>query len=123
MMNIKELTPGVYKICEIDSSYPGGSKDNATVHLLRVTGERMLYFIDHDTLGQHPSKMDFTEYEVLSRYNSVPQVEKCEITISFSDEAGQRFEFTVKDLWTLRSVFDAMPWLKDPFGYVPRKRR
>ncbi len=26
MMNIKELTPGVYKIREIDPSYPGDSK-------------------------------------------------------------------------------------------------
>jgi hypothetical protein len=124
-MNIKELFPGLYKIrkreyTSVKLARRSGSSHH--VHLLRVTGagERLRYYIDHDQEGIHPSQLP-EDYEVLSKYDGPPQIGNCYITISFADSAGEQFTFSVKDTWALRSIFDAMPWLKKPFGYSPRR--
>ena len=125
---MEKLEPGIYKIRKRDYVTPFGAKhvrqsmNGHAVHLLRVTGvgDTLRYFIDHNPVGQHPSEIN-EDYEVLSKYEGQPQVGNCIITIKFSDAAGERFEFSVRDAWSLRNIFDSMSWLKKPFGYVPRK--
>ena len=125
-MKVHELSPGIYKIRKRDYNMPFGAKrprsQNFPVHLLRVVGngDKKRYFIDHDQLGQHPSEFN-DEYEVLSKYDGQPQVGNGTITLKFADAAGEQFEFVVRDVWTLRGIFDSMPWRHTPFGYLRRK--
>jgi hypothetical protein len=128
-MKIDELTPGVYKIRK-QAYIPYGAKfarpNSNPIHLLRVegVGEQRKYFLDDDILGQHPHNMEAVgNYEILSKYDGDPQIGNCRITISFADTAGQKFEFMVRDTWSLRHLFDAMPWLKKPFGYVTSRSK
>lgn len=126
---MKNLLPGLYKIRKQDYVTPYGAKHvrlsnrNHPVRLLRVTGagEKLRYYIDHDTVGVHPNDL-MEDYEVIGKYEPYPQVGNCLITLSFADSSGEHFEFTVRDAWTLRGIFDSMPWLKKPFGYLPRKK-
>lgn len=125
-MKMHELSPGIYKIRKRDYNMPFGAKrsrpQNFQVHLLRVigNGDKKRYFIDHDQMGQLPSEFN-EEYEVLSKYDGQPQVGNCTITLKFADASGEQFEFVVRDVWTLRSIFDSMPWLHKPFGYLKRR--
>jgi hypothetical protein len=126
-MKIKELNEGVYKVRK-ENYVPYGAKhprsNNNTIQILRVTGvgQSRLYFLDHDTFGRHPDQMaDVDRFEVLSRYDGDPQISNCKINIQFTDASGEAFEFTVRDAWSLKSVFESMPWLKRPFGYIKLK--
>ena len=128
-MKIKELSPGIYKIRR-KSYVPYGAKhprdNNNTIRLLTVvgTGANRKYHIDHDTFGQHPEEMyDMEDFEVISRYESIPQVNNQSITISFKDGSGDQFEFRVVDAWTLGNLFRHFTWLQKPFGYFKRKKR
>lgn len=124
-MNLKELSPGIYKIRKKQYSPGKRSRANTSpVHLLRVEGygETLKYYMDHDTMGDHPREMNILDdYEVVSRYDGIPQVNSARITISWVDGSGDRFEWQMTSAWVLRSVLDALPWLKKPFGYVARK--
>lgn len=123
-MKMNELEPGMYKIQKAtNGSVRPLRREMRTVHLLRVTGygEKRLYFIDDDIYGEHPHRVA-NEYEVISKYDGVPQVGKARITIAFVDASGDEFTFTMSNAWSLRNVFDAMPWLKKAFGYVPRRK-
>ena len=126
-MKINEVSQGIYKIRERDTLTTYGNKRGRSfesrTHLLRVTGigEKRKYFIDHDTLGERLNSVDFErDYEIVSKYNNAPEVNKAEITISFSDGAGDYFRFTVTDAWLLRRLFEEMPWLQKGFGYEAR---
>ncbi|HEX5170963.1 MAG TPA: hypothetical protein VFW11_17430 [Cyclobacteriaceae bacterium] len=125
-MKIHELTPGIYKIRKRDYTMPFGARrlrsQNHPVHLLRVmgSGDKKRYYIDHDQLGQHPTEFG-DEYDVLSKYDGQPQVGNCTVTLKFADASGEQFEFVIHDAWSLRAVFDSMPWLHKPFGYLRRK--
>ncbi len=128
-MRIDELSPGIYKIRK-EAYIPSGAKfarpNTNPIHLLRVAGAgaQRKYYLDDDIIGQHPHEMDVLgNYEILSRYDGEPQVGNCRITISFADASGQKFEFVVRDTWSLRYLLDAMPWLKKPFGYGPNRSR
>lgn len=120
-MKINELHSGIYKIRKSSTT---ARYNNNTVHLLRVkgVGESMLYFFDHDTLGQHPKNLDLGSYEILARYDTVPEVNVPKIKIEWCDSSGQCFQFIVRDAWALKNVFEELPWLKDAFGYVPKKK-
>jgi len=128
-MKINELSPGIYKIRR-QAYVPYGAKhprdNNNTIRLLTVvgTGANRKYHIDHDTFGQHPHEIyDMEHYEVISKYESIPQVNNQSITISFKDGAGDKFEFRVVDAWTLGNLFQHFTWLQKPFGYLKRKKR
>ena len=127
-MKMNELTQGIYKIRQkstVSFKNKRGKSFKNEIHLLRVTGagEKRRYFIDHDTLGDTPRTTDFEQdYEVVSKYAIAPEVNKAQITISFSDGNGDSFEFTVYDAWRLRHIFEEMPWLQKGFGYEPRKK-
>lgn len=129
-MKLTELNPGIYKIRKKDYRTPFGAKSSRTrfkteVHILRVTGagQSLRYFVDHDVIGHHPSKMNgfAGEYEVVSRFDGDPSVFNCSITMQFTDGGGDVHTYTVTDMWALRNVLDAMPWLKKPFGYTPNR--
>lgn len=129
-MKMNELTPGIYKIREKETLTTFGNKRGrqfqSRVHLLRVTGagQKRKYYIDHDTLGENPGSVDFEgDYEVVSRYDNVPEVNRAEIVLSFSDGTGDHFTFTVLDAWRLRSLFEEMPWLQKGFGYERRHKK
>ena len=128
-MKMNDLTPGIYKIRnKSTSSFRNrrGKRLKDEMHLLRVTGNgaSRKYFIDHDTIGQGSIGSNFeNDYEIISRYPIAPEVNKAQITISFSDGTGDYFEFTVFDAWRLRHLFEEMPWLQKGFGYEPRKAR
>jgi hypothetical protein len=116
-MKISELTPGIYKIRERNRRYSfrGESSSGYPVHLLRVegAGARCRFYIDQDTQGQHPAKMDFARsYQIISRYTVAPDIDRAQLIISFSDEQGDQFNFVVNDAWRLRTVFESLPWLK-----------
>ena len=125
-MKIKELNPGIYKIRR-EVYVPYGAKrpvaNHNTIHLLTVTGhgQNRRYYFDHDTFGQKPEDC-MEDYEVISRYESVPQVLSPRITLSFKDASGHEFEFRLMDAWGLRNVFEKMTWLQKPFGFVRRKK-
>ena len=128
-MKIKELSPGIYKIRR-QAYVPYGAKhprdNNNTIRVLTVvgTGANRKYHIDHDTFGQPPEEMyDMEDFEVISKYESTPQVNNQSITISFKDGAGDKFEFRVVDAWTLGNLFQHFTWLQKPFGYFKRKKR
>jgi hypothetical protein len=127
-MKVHELSPGIYKIRKRDYNMPFGARrsnsQNHAVHLLRVVGhgEKKRYYIDHDQMGESPSRFN-DDYEVVSKYDGPPQVGNCTITLKFSDSSGEKFEFVVRDVWTLRGIFDSMPWLHKPFGYLRRKNK
>lgn len=121
-MKIKELNPGLYKIQKVDPYRPSPHSKGQTVRLLRVTGygDKRLYFIDNYP-GVHPSKIE-DDYEVLSRYDGLPNVDRAFITVTFTDGAGQEFKFSMRSVWALKGILEEMPWLKKPLGYLPRKR-
>ena len=127
-MKIHELVPGIYKVRRQAAIPMGGRslrRNVNAVQLLRVegAGQTRLYFIDHETIGQHPDDMEGLEkYEVISRYEHDPQIARCRITISFRDSGGQEFAFSVGDAWSLRRMFDSLPWLKGPFGFTRGKK-
>lgn len=128
LMKMKELDQGFYKIRRRDYNMPFGAKharsQNHPVHILRVSGygERKRYHIDNDIQGIHPSAIN-EDYEVLSKYDGMPQVGNVTVTLAFADSSGERFQFVVRDAWSLRALFDAMPWLHKPFGYLRRKQK
>ncbi|SHH24665.1 hypothetical protein SAMN04488109_3349 [Chryseolinea serpens] len=128
-MKMMELTPGLYKIRKQDYALGGrrpGRKNSNTVHMLTVrgVGDSLRYHIDHDPFGSHPRDHDdIGDYEVVSRYDGPPQIDHCRITLTFTDAAGDTFNFEVKSLWTLRTLLDSMEFLKKPFDYVPRRRK
>lgn len=126
VMKFSDLTPGLYKIRR--KEYGGGRKSRSKTneaHLLRVTGrgDSLTYYIDHDTIGQHPRNMnDLTEdYEVIAKIDGMPQIHNCRITVSFTDSAGDSYTWTVTNAWLLRDIFDTHTWLKQPFGFEPRR--
>lgn len=126
-MKIKELNPGIYKVRKAIHVSWYGSRPVANtnkIHLLTVQGhgEARRYFFDHDVIGQSPESC-MEDYEVISKYESVPQVLRPEIILRFKDGSGEEFVFTLKDAWGLRNVFDKFKWLQKPFGYVKRKTR
>lgn len=94
-----------------------------SIHLLTVRshGQSRRYYIDHDTIGQTPESC-MEDYEILSRYESVPQVVHPEIIIRFRDGSGEQFAFRVCDAWGLRNVFEHFSWLQKPFGFAKRKK-
>lgn len=127
-MKIKELSPGIYKIRK-EVYVPYGAKrpvsNNNTIQLLTVVGmgQARRYYFDQDTLGQKPEEVEDMEgYEILSKYESTPQVNHQSISLSFRDGAGDKFEFRVTDAWGLRNMFEQLKWLQVPFGYVRRKK-
>jgi hypothetical protein len=116
-MKINELTPGIYKIRERNRRYSfrGETSSGYSVRLLRVVGagSQCRFYIDQDTKGKHPAKMDFARsYQIISRYSGPPDIDRAQLVISFSDEQGDRFNFVVNDAWRLSTVFEALPWLK-----------
>ena len=126
-MKMNELMPGIYKIREkaVSIGNRRGRSFKNQIHLLRVTGtgQKRRYFVDHDTLGDSPRTTDFEQdYEMVNRYPTAPEVNKAQITISFSDGNGDFFEFTMYDAWRLRHIFEEMPWLQKGFGYEARKK-
>lgn len=126
-MKVSELQPGIYKIRKKEYAPPRRGKGNGnTAHLLRVQGhgEKQKYFIDHDSFGAHPRDMsDLDQYEVVSKYDQVPQVMRPRITILWVDGSGDEYTWQVTNAWSLRGIFDAMPWIKDAFGYVAKRRK
>ncbi|HEY5690384.1 MAG TPA: hypothetical protein VIS49_02920 [Cyclobacteriaceae bacterium] len=130
-MKIKELSPGIYKVKRKAYTQYGAKHSRInynSVQLLTVVGvgDSRRYYFDHDTLGQKPGEMEgmegMDEYEIISKYDHVPQVCQPRIKISFKDGAGDKFEFGVIDAWGLRNVFEKMEWLQKPFGFVKRKK-
>ncbi len=124
-MKISELQPGIYKIRRKEDP-DGHRRIGDEILLLRVTGmgaERK-YFVNHDTSGEEPGRTDFDRYfEVIHRYEKAPMVCKQEIRLQFRDTAGDCFEFAVESTEELKRLFNEIPWLKEPFGYVPNKSR
>jgi hypothetical protein len=126
-MKLNELSPGIYKIRELESADAVTHRQGKVlklVHLLRVTGtgERRKYFIDHDTLGEDGQHISFNrDYEIMYRYQGFPEVNRPKIRISFSD-GSDIFEFEVADAWALRDIFEELPWLQKAFGYEPRRK-
>lgn len=125
---MNDLTPGIYKIRNKATSCFRNHKGKylkVELHLLRVTGTgpSRKYFIDHDTIGEASFGSFENDYEIVTRYPVTPEVNKAQITISFSYGTGDHFEFTVFDVWRLRHLFEEMPWLQKSFGYEPRKAR
>lgn len=127
-MKIKELSPGIYKVKRRAYMQYGAKHSRVNynaVQLLTVvgSGQGRRYFFDHDTVGQKPNEMEgIDEYEIISKYDYVPQVCHPRIKISFKDGAGDKFEFGVIDAWGLRNVFEKLEWLQKPFGFVKRKK-
>lgn len=128
-MKMEALGPGLYKIRKKEYQSGGnkaGRKNVNTIHMLTVrgVGDGLRYHIDHDPFGVHPRTMHhLDDYEVLSRYDGPPQIDHCLITLTFTDAAGDTFNFQVKSLWTLRAVMESMEFLKKPFDFVVRKRK
>jgi hypothetical protein len=122
-MKLNQLERGIYKIRRATDG--GRFASNEAPSILRVTGagDSLRYYIDADLLGQKPSEMNMNEYEVVSKYDGTPTLGNCTITLTFADASGDKFEFTTRDAWGLRNIFDAIPWLQKPFGYVARKRK
>lgn len=125
-----KLQPGYYKIrkrdYQADLLKKHDRKNANPVRLLRVVGigDKQKLFIDQDTIGRLTIEFpDLAEYEVVSKYEREPQIGNVHFIISFADASGERFNFMVKDAWSLRAVFDANPWLKEPFNYKPEKRK
>lgn len=126
-MKMKELTPGYYKIQKRYYQYSGRRKqNNNTIHLLRVEGygEQIKYFIDNDLQGFNTKEVeDFEEFEMLTKLNGPPEVRNARITISFMDETGTEYGWSMVGSWTLRALFEELPWLKKPFGFIPHRSR
>lgn len=123
-MKLDELTPGLYKIRLAEYTPIGLRKKRTSIHLLRVegSGTKCKCYLDHDTLGEHPSKVSYlSEYEILGKYDGPPQVNRPSISISFFDNDGSEIQLTMHDFWQVRNMLDAMPWLKKPLGFTPRK--
>jgi hypothetical protein len=79
-------------------------------------GRQCKYFIDQDTRGLHPAKMDFAKnYQIISRYSREPDVSRAQLLVSFSDQQGDKFTFVVNDAWRLGAVLESLPWLKAGF--------
>ena len=125
-MRMTELSPGIYKIRKKDYSRYG-SKRNAEreIRLLRVVGngEKRKYYLDQNTTGDAINMLSYyNDFEIVSKYVGDPQVSKPLLTISWVDENGDAFEWCVTNAWALRSVFDAMEWLKKPFQFGQRNQ-
>lgn len=127
-MKMTDLSPGWYKVRPQEYNAYGAKhrrKNNNVIEILRVigVGDNKRYYLDHDTVGAHPRDMtSLGNYEIVSKYDGEPTISKCRISISFQDASGTEFVFSVTDVWGLRNLFEFIPWLKKPFGYVPRKR-
>ena len=122
-MEMGSLGPGMYKIIARDEV-----RHSKRVHLLRVTGygEQQKYFLDNSTLGEHPREFEnssWNTYTVVKKYSVSPQIFKPSLLVRFTDEDGHEYTFSVRDTWTLRSLFDLLPWLKQAFGFMPNKSR
>jgi hypothetical protein len=120
MDKIAELTPGLYKIVKRDEKHHA--------HLLRVegNGEKRMIYLDHSQAGSHPSRMshsEWEEYEVIKKYDYPPEVFSGKLTLTFQDSDRHEFSFTVNSAWALRSVFETMPWLQDPFAFKRNRSR
>ncbi len=128
-MKIKELEPGIYKIRK-EAYVPYGAKrpigNYNSIQLLTVvgTGQYRRYYFDQDTLGQKPEDIEgMDNFEIISKYEPIPQVNNQSLSLSFKDGAGDQFEFRVSDAWGLKNLFEKFTWLQKPFGYVRRKKR
>lgn len=125
---MRQLEPGWYKVRRQQYNAYGSKhprKNDNIIEILRVVGvgDRCRYYLDNDTFGAHPKEMEFLDYyEVVSKYDGEPTISNCSISLSFQDASGTQFVFSAKDVWVLRNLFEFIPWLKKPFGYVPRKK-
>lgn len=122
-MKLSEIPPGIYKVQKLDNVSPNAPKRPRSspnkVQLLRVTGSRD-YFLDHDLFGEHPDQLN-DQYEIIEKYDPEPQIGNGLMIMKFKDAAGEEFEFKIKDIKHMKYIFEQMPWLKKPFGYVRRK--
>lgn len=119
-MKVSELTPGIYKIRARNRrfTFRGETSSGYSVHVLRVVGvgAQCRYYIDHDLKGCHPANMDFAKhYQIISRYQTLPEVNRAQLLVSFADQQGDKFTFIVNDAWRLGAVLESMPWLKAGF--------
>ena len=125
-MNIDELTPGMYKIRAKPDLMSRSRRLPQPMMILRISekGSQRKYYVNHDTHGEEPGRTNFNEeFELISKYNTVPQINKPKISLVFKDAAGDPFVFTVSSVDEVRKIFEDMPWLKEPFGYVPNRSR
>lgn len=122
-----KLEVGIYKVQRKDYSEPYGKKhprpNSNSMHLLTVKkqGNELLCYLDHSMQAEPPER--FEDYEIVSRCVKEPIISKCKITLSFSDGAGDQFEWHMQDMWVLKNVLDENRWLQKPFGYVSRKKK
>jgi hypothetical protein len=124
-MKISELPPGIYKIRRKEDP-DGHRRIGDEILILRIvgTGGHKKFFVNQDTFGEEPGRTDFDRYfEMIYKYDGAPMVCKPEIRLQFKDAAGDYFELTVESTDELRQLFHEIPWLKEPFGYVPNKSR
>jgi hypothetical protein len=124
-MKISELSPGIYKLRRKEDP-DGRRRIGDEIVILRITGSGVdrRYFVNQDTFGEEPGRTDFDRYfEVMIKYNGAPMVCKRQIKLQFKDSAGDHFELVVESIDELKKLFEAIPWLKVPFGYVPNKSR
>lgn len=122
-----KLEPGYYKVQREDKSLfkTKKNRDNPhAIHLLKVegTGENQKYYIDGATVD-YLRPADLKEYDIISKYPQEPVIGNGYITVSFSDQSGEKFSFSVKTAWGLRDIFDKYPFLKKPFMYESRKKK
>jgi hypothetical protein len=127
-MELKELTPGYYKIKRLGSYKPIFKRryPESMFSFLRVVGngDKRMYHIDHSN-GRPSHQMGdfFHEYEIVCKLQSEPSIHRCEIVLSFCDHEGDEFLFTMADVWVLKHLFEELPWLQKPFQFVPRKNK
>jgi hypothetical protein len=62
-------------------------------------------------------------HEILEKYKNGPVIGNGLIVLKFKDAAGEELEFKVTDISHMKFLFEQVPWLQKPFGYLRRKNR
>lgn len=112
------LTPGLYKV-----------KIRKAFHLLRIraANNKLWYSLDNHPEQPVERLVDAEGHvEVIEKVseNSIRyhDIRKARIHISWEDHENRKFEIAVSDVWALRGIFYAFPFLQNAFQYKPRKK-
>jgi hypothetical protein len=127
-MRAEELSTGFYKIKSIE---PAGrviySRDKTELHEIlqvRFEGSKKLFSINNGpeyTLEQF-MKREANDYQVIARIQDFTPVVKPTIVVSWQDDKGAKFSYTLHDAWGLRNFFLKFKFLTHPFNFKPLRR-
>lgn len=109
-----KLEPGFYKIKLKNGAF-------GTFHYLRVfykNGEHF-YQLDHGIPETVKGKLDDTVLDnsrIVKKISKPITVNNIKTTVAFEDEDGDSFEFTARNLQSLKRIFSEFPRVAKQFG-------